>query len=1080
MGRKCRPYSRLVVILFIFNLSALFHGFAASQEAEQATHLRCDALEDALGIDTAHPRLSWQLQASRRGAAQSAYRIEVASREELLLRNAPDVWDSGRVQGADSVNIPYAGKPLVSRHRYYWRVVLWDEKSKQLAPSQSNWWEMGLLAPSDWTAKWISGEDEIVRQDRAAAPKWIWTSGEEALTAPKSGAHAFRFSFDLSEAPKQATLLITGKNTVTAWINGKQVVNTAVKSPWGSSREWGTFKEADVTSELQNGTNFIAAQVPVADHEGSAGLIALLRVTLQDGKTLRFVSDSSWKSVLPEDSKWMGAGYADQNWPNASVVAEIGQEPLGTPWPPEPATLMRHNFSLRKPIREARLYATALGAYEIFLNGKRVGDQILAPGWTDYRKSIAYQAYDVTALLRNGENAIGALLGDGWYGSGLTWLQTRFNFGPPPLRLLAQLEVEYQDGTRDVISTDNHWVASSSPVIRSDVYNGELFDARLIQHGWDMPDFDANNWRAVTVGPDWTVAPSAQNYQPVRIATLLNAKSVTEPSPGVFIFDLGQNMVGWARLQVRGPRGTKVRLRFGEVLQPNGQLYTENMRSAEATDTYILSGNGPEIFEPHFTFHGFRYVEVTGYPGRPLQDAVQGVVFHTNSPFTVKLQSGDAMVNRLWQNILWGQRGNFVSVPTDCPQRDERLGWMGDAEVFWRTASYNMALDAFSHKFARDMREAQAADGRYGDVSPRFGPDLGAGVAGWADAGIIIPWTVWVQYHDRDMIQENWEAMEHWMSHLESKNPDFLWRNDRNADYGDWLAIGSNTPKDLIATAFWAYDATLMSQMTAAIGKQDKAEYYHQLFEKIRTAFQDAFVKADGSVGSNSQTSYVLALNMKLLPEEKRQQAADRIVEDIAAHHGHLTTGFLGTPFLLEVLSRSGHADTAYKLLLNHSFPSWGYMVDHGATTMWERWNGDQMLGDPSMNSFNHYAYGAVGAWLYRFAAGIDTSTEDNGFHHILLHPHFNESLGSLSVSYESPYGTISSSWTDEHGKVQWNFTIPPNTIATIELPVATHILEEGKPIEQNSFLKIKKAGNGVGTIEAVSGSYQTEFELAK
>jgi alpha-L-rhamnosidase len=428
-------------------------------------------------------------------------------------------------------------------------------------------------------------------------------------------------------------------------------------------------------------------------------------------------------------------------------------------------------------------------------------------------------------------------------------------------------------------------------------------------------------------------------------------------------------------------------------------------------------------------------------------------------------------VNQLWNNILWGQRGNFLSVPTDCPQRDERLGWMGDAEVFWRTASFNANLGAFSHKFTTDIRDAQSAGGAYADVSPRVGP-TGESAPGWGDAGVVIPWTAFTQYRDPSILADNWSAMERWMQHIGDANPNHLWLNARGNDYGDWLAIGSQTPKDLIATAFWAYDAFLLSRMAKALGRKSDAQKYEQLFSDIRGAFQQAFVHSDGTVGSASQTSYVLALHMNLLPENLRNAAADKLVEDIDAHDGHLTTGFLGTPYLMLELSKTHHSDVAYQLLFNTTFPSWGYMIKHGATTMWERWNGDQMMGDPSMNSYNHYAYGAVGEWLYRYAAGIDTDPDDPGFHRIVLRPQFNSLLKDVSAAYDSSYGKITSVWHDDDGAITWDVTIPPNTTGVLHFP-PTAVIEGGQDIGHSEGLSVVQKDESQIVYEAVAGSYR-------
>ncbi len=1040
-------------------------------------------MREPLGIDISHPRLSWQLHDSSRGARQSAYEIRVAGSSEALAQDRADVWDSGRVESDQSVNVSYGGPTVESRRRYYWQVRVWNAQGQASPYSQPSWWEMGLLSSQDWKAKWITRDMPLERGDYESEPKWIWAANDHALTNATPGKHDFRFRFNLAQKPKDATLLITAKDNLAVWVNGQQVLVESPMGNFGRVRDpWGYFRVVPVGKLLNAGANSLAAEAIVQkdrERPPQAGFIALLRVETADGKIERFISGPDWKTGPEQTGEaWVAKGFDDSSWPNAVVVAEIGQAPLGTPWPAQPVNLLRRNFSVAKTVRSARIYSTALGTYQLYLNGQRVGNDILAPGWTDYRKRIVYQVYDATSQVKQGENAIGAILGGGWYADGLGWLQTRYNFGPPPVRLLVQLEIEYSDGTRDSVVSDESWKATQSPILGSEIYNGENYDARLEQKGWDQAGFPDARWSAVVAAAEPPAPLVAQDFQPIRVNETLKPKSVTNPTPGVYVFDLGQNMVGWARLHVTGKAGTKVKIRFGEVLKSNGELYTENLRTAEATDTYILSGKGTEFFEPHFTFHGFRYIELTGYPGTPSRDAVEGIVFYTAAPFTIQFSTGSPMVNQLWSNILWGQRGNFLSVPTDCPQRDERLGWMGDAEVFWRTASFNANLAAFSHKFTTDIRDAQSASGAFTDVSPRVGP-TGDSVAGWADAGVIIPWSAYLQFRDTRILDENWAAMEKWMDHIAGSNPNYLWLKERGNDYGDWLAIGSKTSKDLIATAFWAYDASIMMRIARVLDRPSEEQKYREVFQKIRAAFNQEYVKPDGTVGTGSQTSYVLALHMNLLSQSQRVIAAEKLVEDIKAHDWHLTTGFLGTPYLMIELSNSGHSDVAYRLLLQTTYPSWGYMIDHGATTMWERWNGDQMMGDPSMNSYNHYAYGAVAEWLYRYAAGIDETAEDPGFHRLVLHPQFDATLGAARATYDSPYGAVTSNWKADGNTISWDVIIPSNTTGLLYFPgdVTTAILEDGKDIRQSTGISFVARDGRSAIYQAGAGSYRFSIQ---
>jgi alpha-L-rhamnosidase len=547
---------------------------------------------------------------------------------------------------------------------------------------------------------------------------------------------------------------------------------------------------------------------------------------------------------------------------------------------------------------------------------------------------------------------------------------------------------------------------------------------------------------------------------PARVTATLNPKQVTPEFNNTYIFDMGQNMVGWVTLKVKGAAGTKVKLRFAEILNPDGTIYTANLRNADATDVYILKGGEEETFAPHFTFHGFRYVEVTGYPGTPPLDAIQGdVVSSVSGEPEARLNTSSDLVNRMWSIGIWGQRGNFLSIPTDCPQRDERLGWMGDAGVFWRTGSYNFDIAAFSRKFIQDIVDAQTRQGAFTNVSPDTLPGEGegtedlsgwnVGAPGWGDAGVIVPWTAWIQYGDKAAIEQNWDAMRRWMEFIQSRNPDFLRKNGVGPNFADWLAPDENTNKDLLATAYWALIANMMSQMAHAVGKDSDAKRYDDLVQQIRTAFQKAYIKDGGEVGTGTQTSYVVALYTKMAPPALEPALVDKLVKNIEARGWHLSTGFLGTPFLLFTLSDHGRTDVAYRLLLNDTYPSWGYMLSKGATTWWERWNGD--TGDPSMNSYNHYAFGSVIAWVYRYAAGIDTTPDSPGFKEIVIRPHPDASLTSVRAEYDSIYGKIISDWKGTPtGPFSLKVTVPANTTAKVFLPAikGAHLTNHGSPVD--------------------------------
>ena len=806
-----------------------------------------------------------------------------------------------------------------------------------------------------------------------------------------------------------------------------------------------------------------------------------VRVWDSDDNPSPYSEPASWEIGLLHRSdwtgRWIGLGEADPEEGHAPPSGEELADPLLRGLTPSP--YLRKTFESKGAVRRALLHATARGVYELYVNGRRVGDYVLAPGWTDYRERIQSQTYDVTGMLGTGENVIGGILGDGWYASffGFDPKRRGAHYGSRP-QLLVQLEVEYEDGSSQVVATDDSWRSSTGPILFSDLLMGESYDAREEMPGWHSPGFDDSGWRSVAVENVGEEAPLvAEPNQPIRVTGEVAAQTVTEPKSGTYVFDMGQNMVGWVRLKVRGEAGTKVTLRHAEALSPDGTIYISNLRFARATDSYVLRGKGEEVYEPRFTFHGFRYVEVTGYPGEPPLDAINGCVVHSDTPPTGYFECSNRMVNKLQENILWGQRGNFLSVPTDCPQRDERLGWMGDAQIFVRTASYNMDVATFFAKWMVDVEDAQSPEGAFPDVAPLLpmSLDLSRGAPAWGDAGIIVPWTIYKVYEDTRIVERHYQAMTLWMGYLHEANPDLLRRNKLGNNYGDWLSpFGDATPRDLLATAYWAYDAKLMAEMARAIGRD--ADAYDKLFENIKDAFNRAYVGPEGRVKGDTQTSYVLALHMDLLPEELRAKAAEYLVRTIEEKDWHLATGFVGVGYLCPVLTEAGYPDVAYRLLNNETYPSWGYTIKQGATTIWERWDGWTGEGgfqSPNMNSFNHYSLGSVGEWLYRYVAGIDAETP--GFDRIFIRPRPGGSLTYARARYDSVRGRIESGWNISDGQFRLRVTIPANATATVHVPSAeaADVTEGGKPAEKAEGVELLRREDGATVFAVGSGEYE-------
>jgi alpha-L-rhamnosidase len=1096
---------RWIALGLVLGVAAAPLATLKAQAITGPVELRADDLKTPLGLDDPTPRLSWQLRDPARGARQTAYEVLVATKAELLKQGKADVWDSGRVESGQSLNVVFQGPAIAASTRTFWCVKVWDAAGKPYAGSEISWWETGLLKQDAWKAQWVGYETAEEAAVRKAPAVWIASPDAKTLAADKAVEQhfAYRQTVTLAKPLQHAALYATSEDTVAAWVNGAQVLKADPFPAW-KQMPWKKYVRADVTGQLSGGANSIAIDAVryVANPNGLATgdappMNATLVVEYTDGTTQAFASGPDWKTAVHAAAGWEQKGFDDAGWKMAVAWKSAPgpmSTPAGHPWIPDSVKALRHNFTLSAPVKSARLYATALGAYQMFLNGKRVGDDVMAPGWTDFREQVKYQTYDVTALVASGKNAIAALLAPGWYETALEWFQQPNNYGDTPPALKAQLRIEHTDGSVEWVATDASWQASTSNILRAEIYDGESQDARLVQAGWNTAGFNSTAWKSVLTIDSKPLEITAQDYPSIRVERTMEAKTVKEPKPGVYVYDFGQNMSGVERLRVTGPAGTDVRVRFAEIVNDDGSIYIDNLRTAKATDHFILSGKGVEEFVPQFTFHGFRYAEVTGLPKAPGKDAVTVLVLHTDAPFTAKLETGSAMINQLWRNILWGQRSNFVGIPSDCPQRDERLGWTADAEVFWRAASFNMDLTAFSRKFAGDLRGTQAGTPYFGIYAPGTATSSANSGAGWSDAGVIIPWTSWIQTGDTSVIEQNWAAMEKYLHAIEAANPNGLWKNESGIPFGDWLSPEGRTDYLLVATAYWAYDTTLMQQMAHATGRTADEAKYAQQFEKIRAAFQKQFVHDDGFVagadnspspfgainnpnaksnGGATQAGYVLALHMNLLPENLRAAAAQKLADRIEANHGLLGTGFLGTPFLLEELTKAGNTKLAYKLLLNTEYPSWGYLVGHGATTMWERWNGDQMKDDPSMNSYNHYAYGAVADWIYRYAAGVDTTPLAAGFHTVALHPVFDARLGSIAFDYDSAYGKIHSDWAVKGTTAEWHVTLPANTTGLLSKDDAGKYKLEGVPLTQSKLAKATADG-----FELAAGSYSFTVNL--
>ncbi|MGC8667554.1 MAG: family 78 glycoside hydrolase catalytic domain [Chthonomonadales bacterium] len=890
-------------------------GTAKAASALSVGNLECEHLADPLGVDVPRPRLSWILHSNRRCQIQKAYRVIVASSLAGLEHLRGDLWDSGLVRSSRSVLIPYSGKPLASRQTCWWRVRVWDAHGSPSPWSAPARWEMGLLAPGDWKAKWI------------------------------------------------------------------------------------------------------------------------------------------------------------------------GLERGGDPERRLPARMLRREFILQKPVTRARAYVCGLGLFELYLNGRKVGDHVLDPALSQYDKRVFYVEFDVSRLLKKGANAVGVVLGNGrYYAPRLTVPIATRSFGYP--KLLLQIEAQHPDGSRTLVVSDEHWrVTDDGPIRANNEYDGEQYDARKALPGWCRPHFDDSSWQPAqrVEGPSGVLR--SQMAPPIRVVQTLRPVRVKRLTAGSWLVDMGQNMVGWCRISVAGPRGATVTLRHAERLNPDGTLYVANLRSAKATDTYTLAGKPTETWEPRFTYHGFRYVEVSGLPHSERPPSIVGRVVHDALQPAGSFSCGSKLVNRIWRNIRWSFRGNYRSIPTDCPQRDERQGWLGDRSAESRGESYLFDVSTFYSRWLDDIRDAQRADGSIPDVAPTYWTLYNDDVT-WPSTFIIIPGMLYDQYGDAAAIRANYAAMKRWVHHMERYLAGDLMPRD---SYGDWcvppeapnlihtLDPARLTDGTLIATAYYWYDLKLLARYAKLAGAPSDAQAYEDLAHRIQQAFNQRFFQPVlDRYGNGSQTSTLLPLALGLAPIQNRQRLCAQLVRQIE-HKGspEIGVGLIGCQWLMQTLSRCGHADVAWALANRMQYPSWGHMIRKGATTIWELWNGD--TADPAMNSYNHVMLvGDLLTWLYEDVAGIAPDPARPGFRHILMHPRAVMKIGRAWAVHFSPYGRIESRWNVHNGLFRWDVEVPVNATATLWIPAAknTVVLEGGRPASRAAGVQLLRSEPGVVVVEVRSGRY--------
>lgn len=1080
--------------------------------AQEITRLTTEYMDRPMGIDVKQPVFGWQMQSDRYGAAQTAYRIVMATSKENL-ENGTYTYDSGTVNSSASVCIKYNGPELAPCTRYYWQVLVTDERGK-VHESPASWFETGLMGGLWGNAMWIASNkmqlspyrfDYAIEYDvettKPGPAKFIFG-------APQEDCYVFVMLDTRDSAKVMLGNALYNKETVQHTLNVSNIIPPADAT-----------KKHHIRLEVRGGGNYdvkVSLDGRVIS-QGNQTSINCMRDSI--GRPQARLFGIGYRQPQGFDAVFSNIKLLNYKWDNLVLNSDpktynAKGDDKAVLWMPSSdinAPIMRKSVNVAKAVKRARLYATARGAYWFYINGQRVGDGYLNPGWTDFRHRIMYNTYDVTQMLRQGNNALGIELGHGWFCDDFGWAGAMWGdqYGYKP-SALAMIKVEYTDGTNETFVTDNTWkVYNGGPLYVNNLYHGVIYDARREVDGWKEPGFNDAAWEKVAILPPPPASTEIQGYVGLEIKNniTLTAKKMTRIG-NRFIYDMGQNFAGVPRLKnMKGRKGQTITIHFAEMLYPEtvpenprapltrehyernkGQMYMDNYRSAISTDYYTFRGAPEgETFEPPFTQHGYRYVSIDGLDEPlPLED-VEGIVLESVGEQISRYETSNADINQLFNNIVWGQRGNFLAVPTDCPQRDERLGWTGDANVFCRTSTYNMMTGPFFNRWFYTLRDQKSENGDVGgyypfmggtkEGAPRSGFERGCG---WSDVTITIPWEMYQQYGDLGFVERHYGAMKDYMKFLESQAKDYIYPD---AFYwGDWLAP-MPTNISMLSTAYFGYDARLMREMAKALGKTDDAVYYDKLYRNISRAFCNYFFDSEGyTIEGNhegtprmdTQTSYLLPLAFLELPEDLQQKAVKHLLEAIERSNYHLQTGFLGTPLLCNVLSNFGHNDIAYRLYTQTEYPSWLFPVKQGATTMWERWNSytiKEGFGEVSMNSFNHYAYGAIEEWIMSHNLGIQRDENRPGYKHILMQPKIDDTFSFVKGGFRSVYGDISSAWEIKPSGTEIEFTIPANTTATFTLPVSS--MDNLKLKKGKKGVSSKSFDDGKAVYELKSGTYK-------
>lgn len=1066
-----------------------FDSVDSMTELMKVVNLKCEYRDNPAGVDLLRPGLSWQLNSSRRGERQSAYRILVASDRSRLEQGKADLWDSGRVFSDQTVQIEYGGVSLGSRQECFWKVMAWDKDGAPTMWSGTASWTMGLLSPEEWQAKWIS--DGVLANpanlpltpihcyrsqlaDNPNVEKWITV---DLGTIQKVD------SVDM--IPARPEELNSDLRTLMYPLRFK--VETASKQDFSDARTVVDRTDEDFVAPRTPNCWFAFAPVKaryvklaitkLAKWAGTDYGVALGGFGVYDGGTCISRATMISCSDSVESSEY-SQSYLGKSKSAVEFKADSKEVTVAFPRVPVSRTvsrvpMLRREFILNEPIRRARLFVTARGFYDFYINGTRIGDQLHAPGYTDYAERIEYQMYDVTDCLRGGSNALGALLGYGWYAGHVNLHNLRCIDGFFPL-LLAQLEIDLADGRRITIVTDEKWKTTlSGSILWSDLLTGEGRDCRKDIIGWNQSNFDDSDWKTAYSEPRDEVHLVWSRCEPVRRVQTIPPISMREVKPNVFVYDFGQEISGYCRLKIKvAAAGTVVRLRHAEKIFPDGMIDVGNLWGVAAEEDYILDEKSDRVLEPHFTCHGFRWVEVTGLTEAPAKDALQGIWIHSDLKTAGDFSSSNSLFNRIWNVARRTQQDLVFDVPTACAGRSERFAWLGDVRPCVQTAIFNMDAAAFFTKWISDIRGDQYADGRYCDITPHDSlrdTNRCVGSPGWADAGVSLPWEVYVNYGDRRMLEEHYASASKWVDFVQRNNPDYLWKVARGNDWGDWLSAGKPiTPKEVGSTAFFAHSADLVSKMAAKLGYHHDEVRYRKLFEQIKQAFVNAYVASDGRIANNAQGCYALALYFDLLDEPLRSKSMRWLVAAIQENGYHPTTGYWSSAALLLALSSNGAHSEASRMVNMRTMPSWGFVAENG-TTFWESFDAIN-----HNQSLCHWPQSAVGEWLWRNVAGLNPDPDEPGYGSMTIRPRPTKEVYSCLARYLSVRGAIEIEWTLRGREFQLDIAVPIGARAKVFFPVGDQnsIREGSTPAKEAAGVEFLSMSGDGPVFEVESGRY--------